>query len=89
MSIGSTIAEIGENPDFIAFNAHWGFAFFALTAAARFHLPYWPCAVVALALAAVKEFWFDPRYETDQNIWPDGVEDFVGYATGIALAAVL
>jgi hypothetical protein len=87
--MGNLIAKIGQNPDFIAFNAHWGFAFFALTLASRLGAPLMYFSIASLALAAVKEFWFDPRYETDQNIWPDGALDFAGYAAGIALALVL
>jgi hypothetical protein len=75
--ITALIATIGQNPNFIAFNAHWGFAYFAVTVG----VPWY----VAIIAAAVKEFWFDPRYETDQNIWPDGALDFTGYLTGIVL----
>lgn len=85
--IGQLIGQVGENPDFIAFNAHWGFAFFAMAVAAMFGVHFVTAALVGLGLAALKEFWFDPRYETAQSIWPDGAEDFGGYAFGIALAA--
>lgn len=71
------IASIGQNPDFIAFMAHSGFAYFAV----HHGLPWW----IAVPTAALKEFWFDPRFETNQKIWPDGALDFAGYGVGIAL----
>jgi uncharacterized protein YfiM (DUF2279 family) len=89
MSVASLIAKVGQSPNFIAFNAHWGFSFFAMTAAARAHVPLAIAGGACLAVAAVKEFWFDPRYETDQDVWPDGAEDFGGYAAGVLLAAAL
>ena len=68
------------DPNFIAFNAHWGFAFFVMTQAHG----SWTMAVVGVLLAAGKEFWFDPRYEVGQN-FKDGLMDFAGYLTGIIL----
>jgi hypothetical protein len=80
------IAKIGQDPDFIAFNAHWGFAYFVLHFwLSRYPAEHWSIIAVALVLAAVKEFWFDIRYETAQT-WQDGALDFFGYAVGIMLA---
>ena len=49
-----------------------------MTLATLHHTVLWHSAAVALALAAVKEFVIDPRFETDppQNVWPDGAIDF-------------
>jgi hypothetical protein len=79
-SIGNLIGKIGTNPTFIAFNAHWGFAFALLA-----FFPSITLAIVILILAAVKEFWFDEKYEVDHPIWPVGIGDFLGYVCGIIL----
>ena len=81
MSLSSFIAKTGQNPDFVAFMAHSGFAYFVVHQG----FPWW----AALVLAGIKEFWFDPRYEVNQFIWPDGVLDFSGYSVGIILGVFL
>lgn len=83
MSVATFIAALGLNSEFVAFNAHWGFAFFVMTLAAVLHLPLIPVAIAALALAAFKEFYFDVKYEKDTYI--DGLYDFGGYAFGLSL----
>jgi hypothetical protein len=82
VSLSSVVAKLGENSNFVAFNAHWGFAYFVTS-----HIPHGPWFLIPALVAAFKEFVFDPHYETNppQNIWPDGAMDFAGYATGIAL----
>lgn len=86
-SIIAWIAKLGQTTDFVAFNAHWGFAFFVMQLAHGNKV----AAGAALILAAAKEFWFDPRYEVNppQKIWPDGVLDFSGYLFGIALGTFI
>ena len=75
------IARIGTNPTFIAFNAHWGFAFFV-----THWLPHaWPSAAACLAAAAVKEFWFDATYESPPQPFMDNLTDFGGYAVGVVV----
>jgi hypothetical protein len=90
MSLSSFIAGLGDNQNFLAFNAHWGFAFFLMTLAAHFHVALIPVALVLSGIACVKEFWFDVKYETNppQNYW-DGLGDWAGYALGIALAFLI
>lgn len=48
---------------------------------------WWAFGVVA-ALAAVKEFWFDQRYETDV-VRGSNLEDWSFYLLGAGIAAVL
>lgn len=86
MSAQTFIARVGQSPNFIAFNAHWGFSFFLMAIAAQLYLPIWVAAVPILFVAALKEFWFDMVYETAQT-WMDGWLDFAGYSFGVALAA--
>ena len=70
----SLFSKIAESSEFIAFNAHWGFAFFLMALAAHLHASIVVVTVALVLLAAVKEFYIDVKYETDppQNIWPDG-----------------
>lgn len=48
----------------------------------------WYGMAVAVAFAAWKEFWFDPRYENAPIKW-SGVIDFTGYVTGFVMAAAI
>jgi hypothetical protein len=86
MSIVSFIADTGENPNFVAFMAHSGVAFFVMT---LFH-GSWIAAAVCIGLALAKEYGFDLRYETTppQTI-EDSTMDFAGYLTGIVLGVLL
>lgn len=76
MSLSGFIANTGENPAFIAFNAHCWFAFAVISLFGVWAIP------VAFVAAAVKEFWFDVKYE-DKQTMTDGLLDFAGYSTGI------
>ncbi|MDE1828217.1 MAG: hypothetical protein KGH65_03600 [Candidatus Micrarchaeota archaeon] len=79
------ISKTGENPKFVAFMAHSGFAATVLMLFSGWH--QYAAAVVALLLAVAKEFSFDLRYEaTPPQTLMDSVEDFIGYLTGIAFA---
>ena len=80
MSLSSFIASVGANPNFIAFNAHCFFAAFLVSVVG--HCGWSAGAIVALA--AVKEFWFDKHYEVDQSFL-DNLLDWSGYATGALL----
>ena len=81
--ITDLISNIGTNPTFIAFNAHCWFAFAALVT--------WGDPVgfpVLLAVAAVKEFWFDANYETPKQNFLDNFTDFTGYLVGLGLGYI-
>ena len=86
MTIASRIAALGENSNFVAFNAHWGFAFFLMTLGAHFRGPLWAGAVSIVAVALWKEFYFDIHNETNPpQTYLDGLLDFSGYAAGVLL----
>ena len=86
MTLSAKIARLGENPTFIAAMAHCWFAFAAVVCIAH----YLPTALVipaCLAIASVKEFWFDLKYETTPpQTFADSMIDFIGYAAGMAIA---
>lgn len=86
--IARLIAELGEDPLFIAFNAHCWFAFAIVSTASIHGYPFQAAGICAIA-AGLKEFWFDATYEHDppQTFW-DNLEDFGGYAAGIILGLV-
>lgn len=76
--MSNLLSTVGENPDFIAFNAHLGAAFIAVS----FGVPIW----LVLLLAAIKEFWLDIKYETNPpQTYLDGLLDFSGYLAGALL----
>lgn len=80
--MSSWVAKVGESPDFVAFMAHSGFAYFCV----HHGLPWW----LALILAAAKEFVFDIRYEKNPpQTYTDGALDFMGYAVGVGLGVWL
>ena len=78
--ITSFIATLGTNPIWIAANAHFWFAAFLMHVTHNFYL----LAAIVVA-AAIKEFWFDAKYETDpvQTNF-DNWTDFAGYVGGAA-----
>lgn len=85
MSLAAWIADIGENPNFVAFQAHMWFAF-----ALVYGLKLGMIGVVTiLGAAAAKEFYFDIKFEQDppQTI-KDGLLDFAGYASGVVLGVL-
>ena len=88
MTLSSFIAKSGENQNFIAFMAHSGTAAFVVSRFPAGVLRYL-AALIALLLAAVKEFIFDLKYEhTPPQTLKDSILDFAGYACGL-LAGVL
>lgn len=84
MSISSFVARVGSNPQFVAFNAHWGCTTIFLAALHKWaHPPMLPLILGVVLAAGVKEFWFDAREEADQTFL-DNLEDFLGYMVGVA-----
>lgn len=72
------IARLGQNMQFVAFFAHAGVSAWI---ARRFH--FWPVPLLIVLFAAVKEYWFDARYEkSPPQTFRDNTEDFLGYALG-------
>ncbi|HKM83867.1 MAG TPA: hypothetical protein VJY15_23290, partial [Candidatus Acidoferrum sp.] len=80
--ITTWIAGLGKNIQFVAFFAHLGVAALVVELI-PFHL-YAKLAV--LVAGAVKEFYFDAKYETDPpQSFADNLEDWFGWAIGAAL----
>jgi hypothetical protein len=61
---------------------------FGLVVLTHHHSFAWPAFLIVLALAGVKEFWYDEKYETAE-VRGSSVEDFVFYAFGAGFAAIL
>jgi len=78
--ITNWIAKLGVQPWWIAGNAHCWFAF-----AVVYTSHHWWVALIAVALAAAKEFYFDATYEVPKQIFEDNLSDFTGYSLGITL----
>ena len=89
-NLAAQAGKIGEMPAFITAMAHCWFAFSVLAVAARYGLTFWVAVPVFVLLAAVKEFWFDLRFETTppQTIF-SSTEDFAEYLLGVVLAILL
>jgi hypothetical protein len=81
MSLSTFIAKTGQDPNFIAWQAHMWFAFAVISVGGVWAIP------VAFIAAALKEFWFDVTYE-DKQTMTDGLLDFAGYASGIVLGGL-
>lgn len=80
------VAQIGTAPLFIAFNAHFWAAGFVVLASP----PHAAVFAGTLLAAALKEFYFDAKYETTpKQTTFDNVTDFLGYAAGAALGLFL
>lgn len=84
--ISKWIAKIGENPKFIAFMAHSGFACSVVLA---FKGKWW-IVVAGIMLALIKEFYWDRKFEqTPPQTFLDSLDDFTGYMVGIGVALLI
>ncbi|MGH8280691.1 MAG: hypothetical protein ACRERZ_00720 [Gammaproteobacteria bacterium] len=80
------LSQTGENPAFIAFNAHCWFACSVILATKG--NPW--VAGIGIVVAGLKEFWFDMRYETTPpQTFGDSLEDFSGYMIGLVIALLV
>jgi hypothetical protein len=74
----SWVAILGQNIQFVAFWAH----FFAAGWLILLY-PHLALVFVITAAAAVKEFWYDAKYEKNPpQTFLDNSEDFFGWALG-------
>jgi hypothetical protein len=90
MSLKTFVAGLGDNAEFVATNAHWGFAFFLMTVAYHFGAETWEISLPLVLLFGLKEFWFDKHFETaPPQDFLDNLEDFGGYLFGIVLGIIL
>ena len=83
---------------YLAAMAHVGWAALIVTASNEFalarHVAYrWSLMGMTtgalVVFAAVKEFWYDARYELPPQTFRDNAEDFAGYCGGVLLGWVL
>lgn len=75
------VADLGTNAEWIAANAHcWFAAFLVLLCRGNYFV-----AIGCLIAAAIKEFWFDARYEVPKQTALDNWSDFLEYAIGIVI----
>lgn len=90
--IANWIVGTGENLLFVYFMAHAGiFAFLVLLVDLFATLPVLIWFVVACyVLTAIKEFWFDMKYEKNppQSLL-DSERDFAGYFVGISVGLIV
>ena len=78
-----------NNVTYLATMAHIGCIAAVVLGLARFiHTPRYMTIMSAIFVvaAAIKEFWYDARYELPPQSTKDNVQDFVGYLGGISLA---
>jgi len=90
MSLKTFISGVGTNPNFIAWNAHWGFGFFVVVAGVHTHVPLWWIVSFFTVLFGFKEFWFDKHFElAPPQSFVDNLIDFLGYMTGMLAGVTL
>jgi len=84
------LAALGQNAQFVAFFAHLGAAETLTILAFRFTRFGWGVVGLIILGAAIKEFYFDAKYEKDppQTFW-DNFQDFIGYALGTVVGWLL
>lgn len=84
-TLSAFVAKVGVNPYWIAFNAHFWFAAFLVLAAGGARWAFYGVIIAA----ALKEFWFDAKYEVPKQTSFDNWSDFAGYALGAMLGGLV
>jgi len=81
-TLSSWVSKLGQSMQFVAFWAHFGVAALVVE-----HTPHHSLMVgIVAALAAVKEFWYDAKYETNPpQTFLDNLEDWLGWTLGAIL----
>jgi hypothetical protein len=85
-TLSSWISKIGQSIQFVAFWAHFGVAALIVE-----HTPHHLLTAVAIsALAVVKEFYYDAKYETNPpQTFLDNFEDLLGWVLGAVVGLLL
>jgi hypothetical protein len=83
MSLQSFIARVEGRRARLCHAPFW----FAFSVVAISHRPW--VALAVAGLAAIKEFWFDARYEIPKQTFQDNFADWTGYIAGAAISAIL
>ncbi len=84
------LAKLGQSQAFVTAMAHMWFAYAVIATEVHFGVNVWLLILPCVLLAALKEYGFDLRYETNppQTVW-DSTQDFLEYLAGIALAVIV
>jgi VanZ family protein len=80
------VAYLGTNVQFLADVGHFTVPY-ALVA--TFPRAKWEILGLFVAYAAVKEYYFDARYEVPHQTFWDNTEDFIGYLLGAAVGCAV
>ncbi|OYV62961.1 MAG: hypothetical protein B7X03_03640 [Parcubacteria group bacterium 21-58-10] len=84
--VRTVISGTGQNSTFVTAMAHAGAAFFLGTLAIHWGAGLLASCLVLSAVFALKEFWYDLRYELDpRQTLMDSTVDYGGYLLGLAL----
>jgi hypothetical protein len=97
MKLLTFLRSVQDSPMFANIALHaWGGALLVFAIGEHFRATYQRAAlvVVALAIFAAKEFWFDANYEIPPQPAGSirgggGLQDFAGYVLGVAIAVTL
>ena len=85
-TLSSWVSKLGQSIQFVAFWAHFGVAALVVE-----HTPHHVLTAVLVALgAAVKEFWYDAKYEINPpQTFTDNLTDWLGWTLGAVVALLL
>jgi hypothetical protein len=85
-ALRNRIAFLGTNVQFLANVGHFSIPYSLI---ATFPKAKWYLFAAFAVYAAIKEYYFDARYEVPHQTFWDNTEDFLGYIIGAALACVI
>ena len=80
------IAYLGTNVQFLANLGHFTVPY-ALVA--TFPKAKWFLLAGFVIYAAIKEYWFDAKYEVPHQTFANNTEDFIGYCLGAAVGCAV
>jgi hypothetical protein len=86
---GLNLPKLFQNPQYLAQVGHFlgGAWVIGLTVIFAGFASFWIAWIALVVLAAIKEGWYDIKYEKDS--WPDSVMDFAFYQVGAAVASAV
>jgi hypothetical protein len=91
------IAYLGTNVQFLANVGHFAVPYAVIATYAFFNLKYrwghpevvWYLGGAFVIYAAIKEYYFDARYEVPHQTFWDNTRDFAGYCLGSGVACLV
>jgi hypothetical protein len=81
-----------NNSQYLAQVGHFFGAYFVVVTTAMFFKSWHvvlPVLAVGIVVAAIKEFWYDLKYELPKQSFSDSFEDFAFYMLGAGTATVV